>query len=842
MTKQQAKPVQTKKKSAEIGFSFSNLVPEKFRSPLLLLLLLILIFVFFSPILFGGKTTDSYDFSQSKSLRSFALKDRDGVSLWNPHIFCGLPAVGTSMSIRWYDLSIKIYSMCNSFYMMFFKEYNALYTMFFLMMAFTMFFFMRSLGANRGVSFLVSASTIFSTGLTVLFYIGHTTKLMNLAVFPFLLMMLFKFQKEIKWLDVLLFIVGIHLLVFGAHVQIVFYFGLTALIYFLFFFTHAIIKKDSRLTKQLLKSIGISAFAGIVALLMSFDTYAQLYTYKPYSTRGTKSTTENTSTTPAYGPGSYEYNTSYSFSPEELITFVVPSYFGFGRSNYKGELSQGQEYEINTYFGQMTSVDTAMYMGVVVLALALFALFTRWREPRIQFFGLLVVFYILISFGRTFPLIFNLMYYYFPFFDNFRVPSMILHILQLVFPILAGFGVMKLISLRDEKQVGIEKGLKYTAIGFAVLFLITLIAGDGIGSWFTNRVTQYAVGLGQTQQAQMFSALAGYISDMFKGDLQIAMALLALTFGAGYAYVSSKINKDLLIVGLVVFSLVDLFRISLRGASYTDANEVNNQFNQPEYVSVIKGQNDKTPFRMLNLKQDGSKGSIQANGNFNVYFLLEDFYGYSAVKPRSYQDILDYLSTPANFTLWRMLGVKYIVTDHPFNPPGFTQIAASNNTIVTRYDKALPRVYFVDSVMQNNPIDILSKIKNDAFDPKHIAFVDKLDFKVNQGDSTSTCSITKYKDELVAADVNAKGDKFLFFGTTYLPGWQAFVDGKETAVHKTNFGFQGIVVPQGNHKVEFIYEPKGFVLGKYISLILNILLLGSIAAVIVFKRMKGKKS
>jgi len=486
----------------------------------------------------------------------------------------------------------------------------------------------------------------------------------------------------------------------------------------------------------------------------------------------------------------------------------------------------------------MPFVDTAMYMGVIVFALGLFTLFVRWREPLVQFFGIVIVLFILISFGKNFPVIYNLMYYYFPLFDNFRVPSMILHVVQIIFPLLAGLGVMKILSLRNEKNPRIEKGLKNTAIVFSVLFVLSLLLSSNINSWFTGRVNNYALGLGQTQEAQMFTALSKYISNMFTGDLQIALALLALTFGVAFAYASSKINKELFILFLSIFILFDLFRISNRGAAYADISIVNERFKEPEYISVIKQQNEKEPYRILNLKQDGSMGTVSQNSNFNVYFLQEDFYGYSAAKPRSYQDIIEMVG-PVNVTLWRMLGVKYVVTDRQFNPDGFVNIHQSEKTFVYRNDKALPRVYFVDSVAQKSSAELLNEINNDTFDPKKLAFVDKLDFSISKTDTAATATITTYKDELVGVDVITSGNNFLFFGTTFMPGWKAFIDGSKTKIYRVNHGFQGIVVPQGKHKVEFIYEPGGFALGKNLSLILNILLLGGIVVLVFIN--KGKK-
>ncbi|MEW6195440.1 MAG: YfhO family protein [Bacteroidota bacterium] len=838
MSKQ--KKITTQQSQKEIGFSFEKIIPEKFQTPALLILLLLLIIIFFEPIFFGGKTVASGDLIQVKSLREYATKDRDTYSLWNPYIFCGMPAVVTSASPRWFDLTSALYSITTLALLQIANDYSVTYTLSFIILAFSTFFLMRQFGLNRSVSFVTAAAITFSTGISVLFFIGHITKLKSLAVFPFILMMLFRFQKEIKILDILLFILGIHLLALGAHVQIVFYFLLTVMIYFVYYFIRSFVKKDKILQKQLMKSLVISVIAGVIALMMSYDTYSQLYEYKPYSTRGTKSVTEIENPGKPSQSNSYEYNTSWSFSPGEVLTFIVPSYYGFGKSTYNGPLTNNRDYEVNTYFGQMPFVDAAMYMGVIVFALGLFTLFVKWREPLVQFFGVIIVLFILISFGKNFPVIYNLMYYYFPMFDNFRVPSMILHVVQIIFPLLAGLGVMEILSLKNEKNPHIEKGLKNIAIVFSVLFILSLLLSSSINSWFAGRVSAYASGLGQTQEAQLFSALSEYMSGMFTGDLQIAMALLALTFGISFAFASSKINKELFILLLSVFILFDLFRISNRGAVYADVSTINERFREPEYISVIKQQNEKEPYRIINLKQDGSMGTVSSqNSNFNVYFLQEDFFGYSAAKPRSYQDIMDVVG-PVNVTLWRMLGVKYAVTDRQFNPDGFANLYQSEKTFVYRNDRALPRVYFVDSVAQKSSSEILNEIKNDSFDPKKIAFVDKLDFSLNKTDSTVSSVITTYKDELVGVDVTANGNNFLFFGTTFMPGWKAYVDGTETKVYKTNHGFQGIVVPQGKHKIEFIYEPGGFAIGKNLSLVLNILLLGGIIVLIFVNKQKSK--
>ena len=197
------------------------------------------------------------------------------------------------------------------------------------------------------------------------------------------------------------------------------------------------------------------------------------------------------------------------------------------------------------------------------------------------------------------------------------------------------------------------------------------------------------------------------MATMFTNDVLIAFAFLSITFWGGVFYVNKKISADILVLGIIILTVVDLWRIDARGAKYHDNPEIKNQFNIPEYVSVIKSQNDKEPFRILNLKQDGTLGSYNQNSNFNAYFLLEDLFGYSGIKPRAYQDIMEVVG-PANPTLWRMLGVKYLVLDQPVQMAGLSPIYNGDKTFVNRNENSLPRAYFVNKVEMKNNLDVLN--------------------------------------------------------------------------------------------------------------------------------------
>ena len=290
-----------------------------------------------------------------------------------------------------------------------------------------------------------------------------------------------------------------------------------------------------------------------------------------------------------------------------------------------------------------------------------------------------------------------------------------------------------------------------------------------------------------------------------------------------------------------------------RGERYQNNPDMKKEFNTPDYITAIKNQKDKNPFRIINLKQDNSLGSIANNENFNMYFLVEDFYGYSAIKPRSFQDYMDVVG-PVNTTIWRMLNVKYLVADRPVPFKGFKEIMSNSKTYVYLNTNALPRLYFVNQVEQKPDIDVLRSVKNNGFDPKQVAYVNDGKINVDVPDSTASVTITGYKNELVSAEVNASGNNFLFFGNTYVAGkadyklfkiptgWKAYIDGNQTEIYKVDHGFMGIIVPQGMHKVEFDYAPTSFYISKYIALVLSSLVVLGLIITLLFEYKKIKTS
>lgn len=72
--------------------------------------------------------------------------------------------------------------------------------------------------------------------------------------------------------------------------------------------------------------------------------------------------------------------------------------------------------------------------------------------------------------------------------------------------------------------------------------------------------------------------------------------------------------------------------------------------------------------------------------------------------------------------------------------------------------------------------------------------------------------------------VSTEKDGLLFLSETFFPGWEAFVDGQQTKIFKANYAFRAIVVPSGNHLINFKYNPKSFRDGLFLTKLSGLLL------------------
>jgi hypothetical protein len=252
-------------------------------------------------------------------------------------------------------------------------------------------------------AFIAAFSATFSMYIIIWVMSGHNTKIAVIAFFPYLFYAIERLRQKFSWFLALLVVALLHFAYMPSHIQMIFYIYLTFGIYFAFFLIRSFLTKkdpegktnESSAWKGLIRAGVVLTLASALAFAMDSDKYLSVLEYNPYSMRGSNaivSAKEPGDTKTIQGGLDYDYATSWSFAPSEMLTWLVPSWYGFGQVNYQGLLSNNQEGMRNFYWGPQPFTHAPQYMGVIVLILAIFGFLKNRKDPFVQFMGIMIVF------------------------------------------------------------------------------------------------------------------------------------------------------------------------------------------------------------------------------------------------------------------------------------------------------------------------------------------------------------------------------------------------------------------------------------------------------------------
>jgi len=126
-------------------------------------------------------------------------------------------------------------------------------------------------------------------------------------------------------------------------------------------------------------------------------------------------------------------------------------------------------------------------------------------------------------------------------------------------------------------------------------------------------------------------------------------------------------------------------------------------------------------------------------------------------------------------------------------------------------------------------------LKNSDFDyEKQIIINDIVEDNVKNSinfvqQSANEVKILDYKNENQKFHVTTSQPGFLFISDMYDEQWNAYIDGEETKIYRTNWAFRSVFVPEGEHLIEFQYESLTFLFGSTLTLLgLLVLVIGSL--------------
>jgi len=820
-----------------------DLMPEKYQDLFFIGLLFLLVFIFFSSAIFGNGFYVS-DNLASKSFETYVKQSGGNFPQWIPYIFSGMPsfaAMLTTGARAWAFIQSIVFESIGFIGILFSSDVARL-AMYYIIYGIGIYILMRTKDHERFVAFFTSVAAVFSTSVIVWIMIGHNTKPVVFAMFPFVILLLEQLRHKFSILNTVLLVIVVHIMMEAGHVQMIFYGILTFALYLLFEFISRIISKRQPL--KVLRAAGLLALAGGMAFIMSSDRYLSTMEYTPHSTRGSGPIIKaEANKQDATGGNDYDYATMWSYSPQEMMLFLVPNYYGFGKLDYSGDATRGEEVKLLTYWGQKPFDDAAAYMGIGILALSILGFIMYRSNVFVQFLMFASLFSLFLSFGKNLPFLYDLFYYYVPSFNKFRAPSMALAIMQMTIPLLAGYGLSGILNWRkkpDENSKKIMKGFIIASLSFIGLgFLFALL----FKSSYIDAVTGSENASFQNYLKQI-PDYAEFIYNHMITDWLVNGLLLVLIAFLIFYFVKGKLNKQLFFAGMAVLLIVDLWRVDFRPMEVSDKPIETGAFAETDVIQFLK--QDKSVFRIADMAQRDTPNSL-------AYFKIQNVNGYHSAKLRVYQDIMDVANMPQaqgstsmvlNPFLWNLMNVKYILAQGKLWE-GATPIYQSQQTGESIYFNPgrLPRAFFVDSVKVEKPLKILHHLRDGDFNPLQLAFVEKtINVEIDTVQTENKAQIVQYRNEFIKIQATSTGNNLLFISEIYYPEWKAFIDGRETEIFKTNYAFRSIVVPKGNHTIELKYESRGFNTGKELSLASNIFVALVLVLGIYLELRKKKKT
>ena len=783
-------------------------------------ILFILLLIFYHQIVFEGKTFQPPDALTSQSYQPF-IKDalKHGTyPLWNPYIFSGMPSYASLSAaplVNIFDTIIN-YTLVGIRYLVPLTPFMRI-ILNYLFLGLLIYLLLISFNANRIAALFSSISVIFLPQLVAFTSYGHNTKFLTVVLIPLILWSVIQLLKKrnLLYFSITALAIGFQLL--RAHVQVCFYTYLLIGIYFIYY---AIIEYiETKKIGKILKSAGLLAGTVVVALLLSSILYISVYEYSHYSIRGGGAT----------GGLDYGYASSWSFSPAEMVTFLVPSFFGFGGA---------------TYWGKMPFTDYPLYMGIVVLFLAGLSLVLR-RDRYSIFFGIVALFSLLVSFGKHLPILYGPMFKLVPFFNKFRVPSMIHILLDLSIVIMAGLGLHYLIKLKEtgdkaqvEKKYQSIKKYFYAWSAVGILILLVIVLGEGmVFNWISASGKRLSF---DAQQVAYGMALK---------DSIVMLLMLGLTGFITLYYLNKKLNAEILGLALMLILVLDLWLVDFKIIDPKPAVNEDNFFRKTDVVELLEKQ--QQPFRIfpISLGQPGEKPD-----NWYMYFKLQNIYGYHAAKLKIYQETLEELKMPQLYlfkflkqgtdekgqrivqlrnlnevdpnllkshqAFLNMLNVKYLISTYPI-PDTSCQLIWQGSALIYKNNHALPRAFFVDNI-KTLPAkkEIFDFIGSGQFDPAQTAILEQEPAFAIEPNPENQVELVSYDIHNIKLKASVKSPALMVLSEVYYPaGWKAYVDGKQTEIYKTNYILRSIFLKPGEHEIEFVFKPTSFKIGLLISII-----------------------
>ena len=785
-----------------------------------------LTFAYFSPAL-SGKKLAQHDVVQSHAMAKEVVDYHDKTgdyALWTGRMFSGMPVIqiwlGTKTNI--------IKHAWLAFRSLFPSPIDVT-----LIYLFGFYMFLVVLGFKPTWAALGAIGYAFSSYNFIIIEAGHLAKVMALGFSAPILAGIFLILKEKYFKGFLITSIFVGFQIMSNHIQITYYLFFVIVIWLIY---ELIMAFKAGNIPTFAKSAGIMAIAAIVGILPNTTPLITTKDYVESTIRGE----QELSSKKVDGNGlDKDYALSWSYGKLETMTLLVPNFMG-GASG--GSLDKSSAtYEVLTdkgigkkaaqdfvkslplYWGSQPFTSGPVYFGAIILLLALFGLFLSDDKSKWWLLSA-SLFCIFISWGKNMEWFYSIFFDYLPLFNKFRSPSMILAVANITTVWLAMLGLK---AILDSGKKDIKKVMKIGG-GFAAFCLVLFALGgtlfdfesqavsNGVSSddKFEERMTS------MTKSKDFGTAIIESIKedrvDIMRKDSIRSLALILLALSLIFFYLKGKLKETHLGIIMAFLILIDLWMVDKRYLNESDfqiLKHVSKNFKLTPAESRMLADTDPN-YRVLNT-------SVNIFNDAAPSYYYNTIGGYHAAKLKRYQDLIERQISPEMGKLnegfdktpgLNMLNMKYVI------------FGKDENSIALN-EKAMGNAWFVNNVVEVNNADEEIKALT-GFNPTRDVIIDKR-FKdyygswANAQDAEASIVLTSYEPEVLSYHFNSKVDQMVVFSEIYYHGntdWMAYVDGVEQDHFRVNYVLRGMVIPKGEHKIEFKFRPKIYYIGEKISL------------------------
>jgi len=762
-----------------------------------------LLFAFYSAMIVRGYEPFSPDSAASLAHKAWIERStgHGRTPLWNPEIFLGMPSFGSYTYtpvgvLNWIAATLDL-------------NRGAVYFLALALGASALFAFLRRAGGSAPACFAGAITFIFTPYLVGLVNAAHSTKLVALSLVPVVLWAVDGLARGGGWLWVGVTAWALAQLVWANHPQIAFYAALFLGPYFL-----VRAWKEGWLRDR--ARWGRIALALAVALLMIAHPLLDVMHYTHESTRGANSVLPGAQ---AMGTTSWEYATAWSFSPKELVSFVFPSFFGL---------------EGRTYWGNLPFTQSTHAMGIVALAYGALGFFVLRGWQR-AFWAIAALVCLVIGFGRNFPVFYWPLFHFFPFFDKFRVPSMIYSFLPL-FVAVTIVPALDVVAAAGENAAAkrARSFFRVVAIAFGAAVLIGIlgrVAGGGtLSGWFESAWERQAGGAPGDLVAERRML---FWNDILRSSL---LALLAAVLAL--LRLRGRITGTGFWAGTLALFVVDLYSIDRSFYRPEPPRTSASASILPEDVLGIVRSGD-APVRVLPLTLENRGGNAALALASDTDWPLAGVQSVGGYHPAGLRRVKDFIQSGVwqNPALWRSLDVDYVSLQFPgarlseddrrviaenfsmLSVERFAETPAGDLALF-RHGDNLGRAFVVpDARVIVDPLARLEFLASPAFDPASIVAIERdVPSPADRNGGPATAKVTAYDDERVEISV-AGGGGFLVLADAYYPDWKAELDGRPVEILAANHVLRAVAVPPGDHAVQFSFRDATYERGRILGLV-----------------------